>query len=139
MNINVQIMTLENRIKENEELLKELEETTIRAMLPKELGHGTSYELHDNIRGSRKEVDLFKFAQEKARIELMIEIDKKILNNLKMNIDVEDRIKQLKTHEEKISYLRRLGYTVEEIAERIYLSERHIYRIIRKMKENEEC
>ena len=138
MRINIRIATLEEHIRDTEKELKDLERTVIKAAGPKGYGHGMSYELHDNIRGSKKEIDIYKIAEEITRLKTIIEIDKRVLKMLKQNSEIEETLKELKSTKEKILYLKKLGYTTEEVAEVLYISPRHVYRLLKKYKEEEE-
>ena len=137
MRINTRIMELEEHIREAEKELKKLKEDAIKFASPKGYSSGTSWELHDCIRGSKKKLDIYKLAEDIERLSTLIEIDKRVLEMLKRNRDADEKVKELKTNEEKITYLRKLGLTVEEIAEVIWISPRHIYRILKKMREGD--
>ena len=137
MRINTRIMELEEHIRETEKELKKLKEDAIKFASPKGYSSGTSWELHDCIHGSKKKLDIYKLAEDIERLSTLIEIDKRVLDMLKRNRDAEEKVKELKTNEEKITYLRKLGLTVEEIAEVIWISPRHIYRILKKMREGD--
>ena len=133
--MNTRIMELEEHIREAEKELKKLKEDALKFASPKGYSSGTSWELHDCIHGSMKKLDIYKLAEDIDRLTTLIEIDKRVLDMLKRNRDAEEKVKELKTNEEKITYLRKLGLTVEEVAEVIWLSPRHVYRILKKMKE----
>ena len=135
MRINTRIMELEEHIREAEKELKKLKEDAIKFASPKGYSSGTSWELHDCIHGSKKKLDIYKLAEDIDRLTTLIEIDKRVLKMLKQNKDVEETINELKTLKEKLLYLRKLGYTVEEASECLYISTRHAYRLLRKYKE----
>ena len=128
-------MDLEERIREAEKELRELKEAAIKLGAPKGYSSGMSWELHDCIRGSKKKLDVYKLAEDIDRLTTLIEIDKRVLEMLRRNKDIEKTINELKTLKEKILYLRRLGYTVEETAEVLYVSPRHLYRLLKKYRE----
>ncbi len=138
MRINTRIMELEEHIRETEKELKKLKEDAIKFASPKGYSSGTSWELHDCIRGSKKKLDIHKLAEDIDRLTTLIELDKRVLKMLKQNADVEEKLGKLKTLKEKIIYLRQLGYTVEETAEVLYVSPRHLYRLLKKYKEEGE-
>ena len=139
MTIEAQIKEMETRIRENKKELARLKDKTIRAMAPQGIRGGTSWQDYDCIRGSRKEVDLFDFAEKMERLEMIIEIDEEILERLKASLGVEDAIKGLRTTKEKVKYLWRLGYTNGEMADLLYVTEVQICRLKRKLREEEEC
>ena len=138
MRINQRIEELRSHIKEKEKELREIKETAIRYSAPMGYPSGTSYELHDNIRGSKKEVDIYKLAENIEKLETLIEIEEKILEGLIKEKDIEEKIHDLETIDERVMYLRRIGYTVEEIAETVFLSVRQTYRILRRVREGNE-
>ena len=138
MRINQRIEDLRSHIKEKEKELREIKETAIRYSAPMGYPGGTSYELHDNIHGSKKEIDIYKLAENIEKLEMLIEIDKKILEGLIKEKNIEEKIHDLETIDERVIYLRRIGYTVEEIAETVFLSPRQVYRYLRRIREGEE-
>ena len=71
-------------------------------------------------------------------METLIELDKHILRELEKAKDIEKKVNEIENTDDKIAFLRKLGLTVEEIASTIWMSERQIYRHLRKMKEMEE-
>ena len=137
MNINQKIATLKEEIKEKEYELRTIKEKAILFSAPKGYSKGTSYEIHDCIHGSKKSVDIYKLAEEIERLEVLIDIDKHILRELEKNKDIDEKLKQIENIDDKIAFLKRLGFTNEEIAESIYLSVRQVYRRLRNMKEND--
>ena len=138
MKINQRIEDLRSHIKEKEKELREIKETAIRHSAPMGYPGGTSYELHDNIHGSKKEIDIYKLAENIEKLEMLIEIDKHILRELERSQDIEKKVNEIENTDDKIAFLRKLGLTVEEIASTIWMSERQIYRHLRKMKEMED-
>ena len=115
MKINQRIEELRSHIKEKEKELREIKETAIRYSAPMGYPSGTSYELHDNIHGSKKEIDIYKLAENIEKLEMLIEIDKKILEGLIKEKDIEEKIHDLETIDERVIYLRRIGYIVVAI------------------------
>ena len=138
MRINQRIQDLKNCIREKEKELQKIKETAIRYSAPMAYPSGTSYELHDNIHGSKKEIDIYKLAENIEKLEMLIEIDKHILRELERSQDIEKKVNEIENTDDKIAFLRKLGLTVEEIASTIWMSERQIYRHLRKMKEMED-
>jgi hypothetical protein len=51
---------------------------------------------------------------------------------------LEKKINEIESMEDKIAYLRKLGLTVEEASECLYISTRQAYRYLRKIKERVE-
>jgi hypothetical protein len=137
MRINQRIEELRSHIKEKEKELKEIKEAAIKYSAPKGYPSGTSYEDYDCIHGSKKRIDIYKLAEDIERLETLIEIDKSILKELEKNKDIEEKLNEIEDIDDKIAFLKRLGYTNEEIAESIYLSVRQVYRRLRNMKEND--
>lgn len=138
MKLNQRIATLKETIYNLKKELMELKRKSVKFCCPKGYSTGTSYELHDNIRGSKKEVDIYKLAENIEKLETLIEIEEKILEGLIKEKDIEEKIHDLETIDERVMYLRRIGYTVEEIAETVFLSPRQVYRILRRVREGNE-
>ena len=138
MKLNIRIQELKEHIKEKEKELQKIKEDAIRYSAPMGYPSGTSYEDYDCIHGSKKKVDIYKLAEDIQRLETLIEIDKHILRELEKNKDLDEKLKQIENTDDKIAFLRKLGLTVEEIASTIWMSERQIYRHLRKMKEMED-
>ena len=138
MKLNQRIATLKETIYNLKKELMELKRKSVKFCCPKGYSTGTSYELHDNIRGSKKEVDIYKLAENIEKLETLIEIEEKILEGLIKEKDIEEKIHDLETIDERVMYLRRIGYTVEEIAETVFLSVRQTYRILRRVREGNE-
>jgi DNA-binding transcriptional ArsR family regulator len=137
MKINQRIEELRSHIKEKEKELREIKEAAIRYSAPKGYPSGTSYEDYDCIHGSKKRIDIHKLAEEIEKLETLIEVDKKILEGLIKEKNIEEKIHDLETIDERVMYLRRIGYTVEEIAETVFLSPRQVYRHLRRVRERE--
>ena len=138
MKIDVKIETLKREIKEKEYELRTIKEKAVLFSAPKGYSKGTSYEIHDCIHGSKKSVDIYKLAEEIERLEVLIDIDKHILKELEKNRDIDEKLKQIESIDDKIAFLKRLGFTNEEAAEQCYISVRQLYRHLRKMKEMED-
>ena len=138
MRINQRIEDLRSHIKEKEKELREIKETAIRYSAPMGYPSGTSYEDYDCIHGSKRKIDIHKLAEDIQRLETLIELDKHILRELEKAKDIEKKVNEIENTDDKIAFLRKLGLTVEEIASTIWMSERQIYRHLRKMKEMEE-
>ena len=137
MNINQKIATLKEEIKEKEYELRTIKEKAILFSAPKGYSKGTSYEIHDCIHGSKKSVDIYKLAEEIERLEVLIDIDKHILKELEKNRDINEKLQQIENIDDKIAFLKKLGFTNEETAEQCYISVRQLYRRLRNMKEND--
>ena len=60
-----------------------------------------------------------------------------ICKECKKEKDIEEKIHDLETIDERVIYLRRIGYTVEEIAETVFLSPRQVYRYLRRIREGD--
>ena len=138
MKLNQRIAALKETIYNLKKELMELKRKSVKFCCPKGYSTGTSYELHDNIRGSKKEIDIYKLAENIEKLEMLIEIDKHILRELERSQDIEKKVNEIENTDDKIAFLRKLGLTVEEIASTIWMSERQIYRHLRKMKEMED-
>ena len=138
MNINQKIATLKEEIKEKEYELRSIKEKAVLFSAPKGYSKGTSYEIHDCIHGSKKSVDIYKLAEEIERLEVLIDIDRHILKELEKNRDINEKLEQIENIDDKIVFLKRLGFTNEETAEYCYISVRQLYRHLRKMKEMED-
>ena len=138
MKLNQRIEDLRSHIKEKEKELREIKETAIRYSAPMGYPSGTSYEDYDCIHGSKRKIDIYKLAEEIERLEVLIDIDKHILRELEKNRDIDEKLKQIESMEEKLVYLRKLGLTVEEASECLYISTRQAYRYLRRIREREE-
>ena len=138
MKLNIRIQELKEHIKEKEKELQKIKDDAIRYSAPMGYPSGTSYEDYDCIHGSKKRVDVEVLMRDIERLETLIQIDKHILKQLEEEKDLERKISESESIDDKIAYLRKLGLTVEEIASTIWMSERQIYRHLRKMKEMED-
>ena len=138
MKLNIRIQELKEHIKEKENELREIKEKAIRYSAPMGYPGGTSYEDYDCIHGSKRKIDIYKLAEDIQRLETLIELDKHILRELEKEKDIEKKVNEIENTDDKIAFLRKLGLTVEEIASTIWMSERQIYRHLRKMKEMED-
>lgn len=134
MNIEEKIKDIEERIENNKDALKRLNRMVLKACSPGELSSGTSYEDYDTIRGSRKEINLFKYTEDKRMLETFIEIDNNILEDLKKNKDITKSIKDIKSNYDRVVYLKKLGYRNVEIARELDLSEVHVCRLLKRYK-----
>ena len=137
MNINQKIATLKEEIKEKEYELRTIKEKAVLFSAPKGYSKGTSYEILDCIHGSKKSVDIYKLAEEIERLEVLIDIDRHILKELEKNRDINEKLRQIENIDDKIAFLKKLGFTNEETAEQCYISVRQLYRRLRNMKEND--
>lgn len=137
MKIDVKIKALKEEIREKEYELRTIKEKAVLFSGPKGYSKGTSYEIHDCIHGSKKTVDIYKLAEEIERLEVLIDIDKHILKELEKSKDIEKKVNEIESMEEKLIYLRKLGLTVEEASEVLYISTRQAYRYLRKIRERE--
>ena len=137
MKLNQRIQDLKNCIREKEKELQKIKEDAIRYSAPMGYPSGTSYEDYDCIHGSKKKVDIYKLAEDIQRLETLIEIDRHILRELEREKDFEKKINEIESMEEKLVYLRKLGLTVEEASECLYISTRQAYRYLRRIRERE--
>ena len=138
MRLNQRIEELRSHIKEKEKELREIKETAIRYSAPMGYPSGTSYEDYDCIHGSKKRVDIETLMRDIERLETLVELDKHILRELEKAKDIEKKVNEIESIDDKIAFLRKLGLTVEEVASTIWMSERQIYRHLRRMKEMED-
>ena len=138
MKLNIRIQELKEHIKEKEKELREIKEKAIRYSAPMGYPSGTSYEDYDCIHGSKKRVDIETLMRDIERLETLVELDKHILRELEKAKDIEKKVNEIESIDDKIAFLRKLGLTVEEIASTIWMSERQIYRHLRRMKEMED-
>lgn len=134
MNIEEKIQDVEERIENNKDALKRLNKMVLKACSPNGISSGTSYEDYDSIHGSRKEISLFKYAEDKRMLEAFIEIDSNILEELKKNRDIAKNIKDIKSNYDRVVYLKKVGYSTKQIADELNISDRHVRRIVRRYK-----
>ena len=137
MKLNIRIQELKEHIKEKEKELREIKEKAIRYSAPMGYPSGTSYEDYDCIHGSKRKIDIHKLAEDIQRLETLIELDKHILRELEKAKDIEKKVNEIESTEQKLVYLRKLGLTVEEASEVLYISTRQAYRYLRRVRERE--
>ena len=132
MIIEERIKELETRIKNNENALIRLDEMIIKACSPKGLPEGSSWQDYDSIRGGKKEVDLFTYVADKRRLQAFISIDKEILERLEEEKNLDIRLKDIRKNEDRVKFMKELGYKNVEIANFLGLTETHVCRLIKK-------
>ena len=129
---------MKEEIKEKEYELRTIKEKAVLFSGPKGYSKGTSYEIHDCIHGSKRSIDIYKLAEEIERLEVLIDIDKHILKELEKNRDINEKLQQIENIDNKIVFLKKLGFTNEEAAELCYISVRQLYRRLRKIREEND-
>ena len=126
------INELEERIKRNKEALIELDEIFYKFNGPAGYPTGTSWQDYDCIRGGNKEMDLFTYVTDRERLKTFIEIDEKILENLKRNQKLKEDIKLMPKNTNRIILMKSLGYSTKEISDELYLTPRYVRRVVQK-------
>ena len=126
------INELEDRIKRNKEALIELDEIFYKFNGPQGYPPGTSWQDYDCIRGGNKEMDLFTYVTDRERLKTFIEIDEKILENLKRNQKLKEDIKLMPKNTDRIILMKSLGYSTKEISDELYLTPRYVRRVVQK-------
>ena len=126
------INELEERIKRNKEALIELDEIFYKFNGPAGYPTGTSWQDYDCIRGGNKEMDLFTYVTDRERLKTFIEIDEKILENLKRNQKLKEDIKLMPKNTDRIILMKSLGYSTKEISDELYLTPRYVRRVVQK-------
>ena len=126
------INELEDRIKRNKEALIELDEIFYKFNGPQGYPAGTSWQDYDCIRGGNKEMDLFTYVTDRERLKTFIEIDEKILENLKRNQKLKEDIKLMPKNTDRIILMKSLGYSTKEISDELYLTPRYVRRVVQK-------
>ena len=126
------INELEDRIKRNKEALIELDEIFYKFNGPAGYPNGTSWQDYDCIRGGNKEMDLFTYVTDRERLKTFIEIDEKILENLKRNQKLKEDIKLMPNYTDSIILMKSLGYSTKEISDELYLTPRYVRRVVQK-------
>ena len=137
MKIDVRIETLKEEIRNAKKELNEILDKAIKHSAPKGYSEGSSYEDYDCIHGTKKKVDIERLLQDIDRLKVFIEINESILKSLEKNKNIEEKLNEIEDMNDKIIFLKQLGYTNEEVAEQCYISVRQLYRRLRNMKENE--
>ena len=137
MKIDVRIATLKEEIRNAKKELNEILDKAIKHSAPKGYSEGSSYEDYDCIHGTKKKVDIEKLLQDIDRLKVFIEINESILKNLERNKNIKEKLDEIEDMNNKIIFLKQLGYTNEEVAELCYISVRQLYRRLRNMKEND--
>lgn len=140
MDLRTKIEELETRIKRNKKALMELDEMFYKCNGPKRYPTGTSWQDYDCIRGGNKEMDFFIYVRDRERLKAFIDIDQKILDNLKKNLKIKEDIKLMPKNADRVLLMKSMGYSTKEIADELYLSPRYIRKIVaRYRKEQEEA
>ena len=134
MKIDVRIATLKEEIRNAKKELNEILDKAIKHSAPKGYSEGSSYEDYDCIHGTKKKVDIERLLQDIDRFKVFIEINESILKGLERNKNVEEKLSEIESMDDKIIFLKQLGYTNEETAEECYISVRQLYRRLRNMK-----
>jgi hypothetical protein len=137
MKIDVRIATLKEEIRNAKKELNEILDKAIKHSAPKGYSEGSSYEDYDCIHGTKKKVDIERLLQDIDRLKVFIEINESILKSLEKNKNIREKLNEIEDINDKIIFLKQLGYTNEEVAEECYISVRQLYRRLRNMKEND--
>lgn len=137
MKIDVRIATLKEEIRNAKKELNEILDKAIKHSAPKGYSEGSSYEDYDCIHGTKKKVDIEKLLQDIDRLKVFIEINESILKNLEKNKNIKEKLDEIESINDKIIFLKQLGYTNEEVAEECYISVRQIYRYLRRIREGD--
>ena len=119
-------------IKRNKEALIELDEIFYKFNGPAGYPTGTSWQDYDCIRGGNKEMDLFTYVTDREGLKTFIEIDEKILENLKRNQKLKEDIKLMPKNTDRIILMKSLGYSTKEISDELYLTPRYVRRVVQK-------
>lgn len=138
MRINQRIEELREEIRNAKKELSEMLDKAIKHSAPKGYSEGSSYEDYDCIHGTKKKVDIEKLLQDIDRLKVFIEINESILKSLERNRNIEEKLSEIEDINDKIIFLKQLGYTNEEAAELCYISVRQLYRRLRRIKEMED-
>ena len=138
MRINQRIEELREEIRNAKKELSEMLDKAIKHSAPKDYSEGSSYEDYDCIHGTKKKVDIEKLLQDIDRLKVFIEINESILKSLERNRNIEEKLSEIEDINDKIIFLKQLGYTNEEAAELCYISVRQLYRRLRRIKEMED-
>ena len=138
MKIDVRIATLKEEIRNAKKELNEILDKAIKHSAPKGYSEGSSYEDYDCIHGTKKKVDIERLLQDIDRLKVFIEINESILKNLEKNKNIQEKLNEIEDINDKIIFLKQLGYTNEEVAEECYISVRQLYRRLRRIKEMED-
>ena len=138
MGLEDNIQLIEERIKENKETLAKLDKMFYELSGPAGYPTGTSWQDYDCIRGGNKEMDLLRHITDRERLKKLIEIDTEILENLKRNLKIKEDVKLLPKNADRVLFMKSMGYTNREIAEELYLSQRHVRRIVKKYYEGDK-
>ena len=138
MGLEDNIQLIEERIKENKETLAKLDKMFYELSGPTGYPTGTSWQDYDCIRGGNKEMDLLRYITDRERLKKLIEIDTEILENLKRNLKIKEDVKLLPKNADRVLFMKSMGYTNREIAEELYLSQRHVRRIVKKYYEGDK-
>ena len=138
MKIDVRIATLKEEIRNAKKELNEILDKAIKHSAPKGYSEGSSYEDYDCIHGTKKKVDIERLLQDIDRLKVFIEINESILKGLERNKNIKEKLDEIEDMNNKIIFLKQLGYTNEEVAEECYISVRQLYRRLRRIKEVED-
>ena len=138
MKIDVRIATLKEEIRNAKKELNEILDKAIKHSAPKGYSEGSSYEDYDCIHGTKKKVDIERLLQDIDRLKVFIEINESILKSLERNKNIQEKLDEIEDMNNKIIFLKQLGYTNEEVAEECYISVRQLYRRLRKIREEND-
>ncbi|NEZ47976.1 hypothetical protein FDF74_12365 [Clostridium niameyense] len=131
---------IKNRIKKNKELLEELKKEYLLCCKPQGYPKATSYVDADNIHAGRKEYNIIEFVDRVRVLEHLIYIDLEILKNFEKDERINNKLRNLKTLEDKIYYLRKVeGLKQDTVAKMLYISTRHLQRIEKNLNKKLSC
>lgn len=124
---------IKERLENNKKALKCLDRLYFKAFSPAGYKTGTSYNDYDTIRGSRKELRILEYYEERKRLLALIELDEGLLKKVNIiDVNEDEYIKELDKREDKIRFLREVKkYTQKDVAKKLGISEQTVRRIER--------
>lgn len=127
---------IQDRIEQNKKALADLDKKYLKAFAPEGYKSGTSYNDHDSIHGTRKELRVEDYVIEREKIKALIELDEWLVNKPDLEINEEEYLKALDTNVKKVKFLRDVkGYTQKEVSDKLKLGLRTVQRIEKEIRD----
>lgn len=131
------VKTIKNRIQFNKDKIKFIDDRYIKAFAPSGYKEGTSWEDFNCIHGSRKEMSIDKYLEEKGKILFEIELDQNLLDRFNDGKAIKNYMELIPSKSECVGFLRMVfELKLSEIAELMNYSYRHIQKLWKKYRES---
>lgn len=131
------VKTIKNRIQFNQDKIKFIDDRYIKAFSPEGYKSSTSYNDYDSIHGSRKEISIDKYLEEKEKILFKIELDQNLLDRFNNGKAIKNYLELIPEKFECVGFLRIVfELRLYEIAELMNYSERYVQKLWKKYRES---